>query len=50
MQLMADQDLRKKIGIAAKQTMTQYTVENMMKKWDRLFQELVEITSRTENK
>ncbi|MDY5534612.1 MAG: glycosyltransferase family 4 protein [Butyricimonas virosa] len=50
MQLMADQDLRKKIGIDAKQTMTRYTVENIMKEWDRLFHELVEITSRTENK
>lgn len=46
-QLMADQDLRKKIGMNAKQAMVKYTEENVMKKWELLFGELMEGTCRT---
>lgn len=42
MKLMADMNLRNKMGSEAKRTMMAYTEENIMKKWEKLFQELVD--------
>ena len=41
MKLMADPDLRKKIGLEAKRRMAAYTEENIMKRWEGLFRELM---------
>lgn len=50
MKLMANQDLRRNIGINAKQAMVKYTEESVMKMWDRLFRELTEVACSIENK
>lgn len=40
-QLIANEDLRKKMGKHAKQNVTSYLPENIVRKWDELFRQLI---------
>lgn len=40
-QLMQDHELRKKMGVAAKETASSYDMETIMERWDKLFRSLI---------